>query len=212
METKIVYSKGGSPRVVPVLPWSERLRPYVMVVSGFLIGACLYGLVSVLSHLAERSVVREEAVVPETVPQPKLDRLLVEWVKQNSKYKVPDTYAKSIVDKVYDNSNKVDPHLILAVIQVESQFDYKAQNPSGAKGLMQVIPKWHQDKIQKRDIFDPAVNIHVGAAVLSEYIARHGIDKGLLRYNGSLGLPKATYANKVLAAKQNLETFILSNP
>ena len=212
MDTKIVYGADGKPEVVVVPPLFERLKPFVVGASLVLSVLCVYALVSVMGSFAERMAVREQAAVPADTPKPKLDKLLIEWVKQNSKYKVPDTYAQSIVDKVYANSDKVDPYLMLAVIQVESQFDYKAQSAAGAKGLTQVIPKWHQDKIQKRDIFDPAVNIHVGATALNEYIKLHGsVDKGLLRYNGSLGIPKAGYAAKVLAVKQNLETYLLSN-
>jgi soluble lytic murein transglycosylase-like protein len=75
----------------------------------------------------------------------------------------------------------------------------------GAQGLMQVIPKWHPDKIDvKADrsaMFDPDTNIRVGALVLKEYIQTTGsIERALQQYNGSSD-PAAPYANKVMAVK-----------
>jgi soluble lytic murein transglycosylase-like protein len=86
----------------------------------------------------------------------------------------------------------VDPVLVLAVAAVESKFKSRAVNPvTGATGLMQVVPQWHQDKIVRVG-GDPALllirpNITVGTAILAEYLnAEDGnLENALSRYLGS---------------------------
>ena len=86
----------------------------------------------------------------------------------------------------------VDKALLLATIKVESRFNRKAVSPDGAKGLTQVIPKYHRAKIaaaSKRfngDIFHPGVNIHVGTLVLLGCMSpKQSLPKVLACYNGS---------------------------
>ena len=102
----------------------------------------------------------------------------------------------------------VDPLLLVAVMAIESRFNPFAESPMGAQGLMQVIPKWHPDKVDvktdKGAMFDPDTNIRVGALVLKEYIQSTGsVERALQQYNGSSD-PTAPYANKVMAVKAQL--------
>ena len=78
----------------------------------------------------------------------------------------------------------------------------------GAQGLMQIIPKWHPDKVDVKSdraaLFDPETNIRVGAQVLKEYIRTTGsVERALQQYNGSSD-PATPYANKVMAVKAQL--------
>jgi hypothetical protein len=105
---------------------------------------------------------------------------------------------------------RLDPLLILAVIGVESAFNPFAQSVSGAQGLMQVIPRYHVDKLpgipEPAAFFDPVVNVHVGARVLGESIRRYGgVEEGLQQFAGALDDPERRYAAKVLAERQRLE-------
>lgn len=102
----------------------------------------------------------------------------------------------------------VDPLLLVAVMAIESRFNPFAESPMGAQGLMQVIPKWHPDKVDvktdKGAMFDPDTNIRVGALVLKEYIQSTGsVERALQQYNGSSD-PTTPYANKVMAVKAQL--------
>ncbi|HQE40386.1 MAG: lytic transglycosylase domain-containing protein [Zoogloea sp.] len=102
----------------------------------------------------------------------------------------------------------VDPLLLVAVMAIESRFNPFAESPMGAQGLMQVIPKWHPDKVDvksdKGAMFNPDTNIRVGALVLKEYIQSTGsVERALQQYNGSSD-PATPYANKVMAVKAQL--------
>ena len=75
-------------------------------------------------------------------------------------------------------------------------------------GLMQLMPKYHQDKLGKHGKaawFDPAFNVHAGTQVLQEGFARYGnVQSALQYYNGSTRDRSKRYARKVLALKKQL--------
>jgi hypothetical protein len=102
-----------------------------------------------------------------------------------------------------------DPLLIVAIMAVESSFNPRAVSNMGAQGLMQVIPKYHKDKIGpnggRNALFDPQVNVRVGTLVLHEGLQRYGsMQRALQYYNGALKDPNARYTRKVMALKKRL--------
>lgn len=106
-------------------------------------------------------------------------------------------------------SSGIDPLLIVAVMAIESSFNPLAVSSMGAQGLMQVIPRFHMDKIgdnrRKDALFDPLLNVRVGTEVLVEGLRRFGsLQTALQYYGGALSDPNASYANKVLAMKKRL--------
>ena len=105
---------------------------------------------------------------------------------------------------------RVDPLLIIAVISIESRFNPYSQSPMGALGLMQIIPRYHQEKLPKdtdnRAFLDPVINVHIGARILQESIQRQGgLMEGLQYYAGAIDDTEQGYANKVIAEKTRLE-------
>jgi soluble lytic murein transglycosylase-like protein len=60
---------------------------------------------------------------------------------------------------------KLEPHLVLAIIATESNFDPFALSPRHARGLMQLIPETAA-RFKVRNPMDPAQNIHGGMAYL----------------------------------------------
>lgn len=108
----------------------------------------------------------------------------------------------------------VDPLLILAVIAIESRFNPVAESSAGAQGLMQVIPKYHEDKIPESEtepsLLDPRLNVLVGAKALKDYMRQSGGDlkSALQVYNGSRGEPSAQYARRVIAEKERIRQSI----
>ena len=85
---------------------------------------------------------------------------------------------------------ELPPELVLAVIDVESNFDRFAISHAGARGLMQVMPFW-LDEIGRPgdDLFDIHTNLRFGCTILKLYLDRERGDKtkALARYNGSVG-------------------------
>lgn len=107
----------------------------------------------------------------------------------------------------------LDPMLIVAVMAIESGFNPIAESRVGAQGLMQVIPRYHQEKLHAGAgpdaLLDPLVNIHVGARVLKESIRHAGsLEAGLQQYAGAVSDDEAQYAAKVLAEKQRLDAVL----
>jgi soluble lytic murein transglycosylase-like protein len=107
----------------------------------------------------------------------------------------------------------LDPLLVLAVISVESRFNPIAESVMGAKGLMQIIPKYHRAKLLEHGgdeaVFDPESNILVGTRILQEYIYRTGTQEaGLQSYNGAARDGSAQYAQKVMAERDRLEQVV----
>jgi len=94
---------------------------------------------------------------------------------------------------------KLPPELVLAVIDVESNFDRFAVSRAGARGLMQVMPFW-LDEIGRPDdnLFHIDTNLRLGCTILRYYYDMEDGDlqRALARYNGSLG--KSWYPNRVL--------------
>jgi energy-converting hydrogenase Eha subunit A len=127
------------------------------------------------------------------------------------RYKVAPDATEQLVGAAFEagQQSEIDPLLILAVMAIESRFNPIAESVMGAKGLMQVIPKHHQDKFfefgGEDAVLEPMTNIRVGARILKEYIRRTGsLEAGLQLYAGALSDISAQYAQKVMAEKERL--------
>lgn len=116
---------------------------------------------------------------------------------------VPDpTERLTILRTVHKHAThaKVQPELVLAVIDVESNFDRFAISSASALGLMQVMPFWVPELgyKDKNDLFKIDVNVLLGCQILKYYLDMENGDlvKGLARYNGSVG--RRIYSDKVI--------------
>lgn len=107
----------------------------------------------------------------------------------------------------------IDPLLIIAVMAVESSLNPIAESVAGAKGLMQIIPKYHAEKFEafggETAVFEPRANIVVGSQILSEYIQRAGdVSLGLRIYGGGPIEGENFYPAKVLGEKRRLQQVV----
>ena len=95
----------------------------------------------------------------------------------------------------------LDPHLVLAVIDIESHFRKYAVSKSGARGLMQVMPFWVKEiGAPGQNLFHERTNLRYGCTILRHYLDRENgnLVNALARYNGSLG--QRAYPDRVLGA------------
>lgn len=146
-------------------------------------------------------------------PRLELEQVLVtEYIAR--RYRVSEVAIAGFVDAAYRAGarHSVDPLLILAVMAVESRYNPVAKSDMGAKGLMQVIPRFHLEKLADHGgemaLLEPEVNILVGAQILREYMKRfRDTETALQMYAGALDEPTAQYSSKVFAEKARLEAF-----
>ncbi len=90
--------------------------------------------------------------------------------------------TEKLVQEAADRHH-VDPALIRAVIETESNWNPRAYSHKGAGGLMQLIPTTAQ-RFGANDVFNPQQNIDAGVRYLKTLLER---------YNGNLDLALAAY-------------------
>ena len=96
---------------------------------------------------------------------------------------------------------RLDPQLVLGVIEVESGFRKYAVSRAGARGYMQVMPFWIKlIGLPSHNLFHLRTNLAYGCAILRHYLDLEKGDyfRALGRYNGTLG--QAQYPSTVLSA------------
>jgi soluble lytic murein transglycosylase-like protein len=137
------------------------------------------------------------------------ERVLVKYLSR--RFLVATAASERMVGAAFRAAREVglDPLLVLAVISVESRFNPIAESDMGAKGLMQIIPKYHPAELAavggEAAVWDPEANIAAGARILQEYVYRTGtLEAGLQFYNGAFGDSSAQYAQRVLAERSKL--------
>ena len=107
----------------------------------------------------------------------------------------------SLLTRVHYEAARAElpPELVLAVIEVESNFDRYAVSVAGALGLMQIMPFWLNEIGRPDDkLLHMDTNLRYGCTILKFYLDKEKGDlrRALGRYNGSLG--KRKYPNKVI--------------
>lgn len=98
---------------------------------------------------------------------------------------------KDLVTK-YAGERQLDPSMIYGLIRQESAFNHTARSPSGARGLMQIMPRTGKDiarmlkdrKWSVAKLNDPAVNVRYGTKYIS---------KMMQRFDHSFALSAAAY-------------------
>lgn len=130
------------------------------------------------------------------------------------RYKIaPEPLAALVAEAhLLSKKTKLEPHFILAVMAIESNFHPFVQSHAGAQGLMQVMPGIHAQRYVPYGgplaAFDPITNLRVGTAVLAEAVALRGgsLEDGLKFYLGGYALTAGgAYVAKVLAEQDLMD-------
>lgn len=154
--------------------------------------------------------------IVQTEEHSKLDELkqkqrVASWISK--RYRIAGKASNLFVTTAYKTAFDIglDPHLILAVMAIESRFNPYAESSVGAQGLMQVMAKVHADKFEDHGgiqyALDPVVNIKVGARILKEYVKQKGtVELALKSYVGAAAMSHdGGYGAKVLAEYRKLK-------
>lgn len=80
------------------------------------------------------------------------------------------------------NRHGIDPTLVRAVIQVESNYQPRARSATGARGLMQLMPSTAR-QYGVNNPYDPASNIEGGTKHLKSLLTRFPLKLALAAYN-----------------------------
>jgi soluble lytic murein transglycosylase-like protein len=196
---------------MPVAIPNKILTPAIVVGGALVIVAVAPDAVAPdMTGIARTPPAAERLSDPEREPLDATQQVLVEHL--STRFFIAPAVTERMVAAAHRAAAEVglDPLLVLAVISIESSFNPIAESVRGAKGLMQIIPKYHLDKLRaaggEQAVFDPESNIHVGTRILQEYVYRTGtLEAGLQFYNGALRDGSAQYAYKVLAERMRLE-------
>ena len=105
--------------------------------------------------------------------------------------RVPDArYRVELLKNVHYEARRagLSPEVVLAVIDVESNFDQYAISTAGARGLMQVMPFWLKEIGRPGDsLFRIRTNLRLGCTILKYYLEKEkgNLYAALKRYNGT---------------------------
>jgi soluble lytic murein transglycosylase-like protein len=151
-----------------------------------------------------RAILKRAVAEAESFP----DRFEAEvWLTDMSKRlerKLPDPqFRVELLKTVHQEATRagLSPELVLAVIEVESNFNPFAISHAGARGLMQVMPFWLKEIGKPGDsLFRVSTNLRYGCTILKYYLDKEkgNLFHALARYNGSRG--QTWYPNLVNTA------------
>jgi Transglycosylase SLT domain len=132
-----------------------------------------------------------EKILPDEVPYPELEA-------EQSKAKADAPAAAEIdphilrrtpygeIIAAVSEAHGVDPMLVRALIQVESNYRPRARSHKGAMGLMQLMPATARE-YKVKNPYDPKANIAAGVQHLARLIQDHGVPMALAAYNAGEG-------------------------
>ena len=120
-----------------------------------------------------------------------LFRMLDSVFRTQSEYVVDSTlklfYPLKYLERISEESKKLDPLLIAALIRQESAFQETVKSRVGAVGLMQLMPataRLMDRRVKRRDLLKPEVNVRLGVRYFQMLVDR---------FNGDVELALASY-------------------
>ncbi len=134
-----------------------------------------------------------EKIVPDEVPHPDptaappdAPKTLTSAVDRGAGLRVTP-YTDLIVNTA--QTYGVDPILVQALVQVESNYQPRARSAKGAMGLMQLMPSVAKE-YRVRNAYDPKSNVEAGVQKLRTLLQKYGtegVNLALAAYNAGEG-------------------------
>jgi soluble lytic murein transglycosylase len=150
-----------------------------------LIGALFVPLLAAVKYLPQRENPPESLVLVPAAEKPRPRELMrIYSIVRSHRPDITETEGWELSEVIWEESSGygLDPMLVLAVIDVESKFQYRAVSPAGARGIMQILPNvgksllqeisWHQpthsNSFRPEFLDDPVLNIKLGVYYLND--------------------------------------------
>ncbi|MCD7825450.1 MAG: lytic transglycosylase domain-containing protein [Clostridiaceae bacterium] len=97
--------------------------------------------------------------------------------------------------------NNIDYPTVLAMIEVESGYQYDAVSKDGALGYMQLVPKYHSERLggtTSEDVYlNPYTNVYAGISFLAELSEKYGtLDEVLTAYHYGVSGARRSFWSK----------------
>jgi len=166
---------------------------------------------------AEREAVptaRIEPVAAFVEPERPDELVKIYSVVKEHRPDIEDAEAWRVAEVILEESAKrhLDPMMVLAVIRVESGFQYTAVSPMGARGIMQIMPETgrlltealrheyglHPPSYRPEFLDDPLFNIRLGVYYLHDLTKQfRSLNLALLAYNAGPGQIQSRLENNI---------------
>jgi soluble lytic murein transglycosylase-like protein len=130
-----------------------------------------------------------DKILPDEVPYPELQTAADDLQQAGNPAELLESTPYGEIISAVSQAHGVDPMLVRALIQVESNYQPTAKSPRGAMGLMQLMPSTARE-YKVRNPFDPKANIEAGIRHLKGLIDRFGVEMALAAYNAGEGAVK----------------------
>lgn len=156
-----------------------------------------------------------DRIVPDEVPHPEP---VAEVAQDAQKPPAPQPSRTAMLrDTIYNEliasaaaAHGVDPILVQALIQVESNYKPHARSNKGAMGLMQIMPATARE-YRVRNAYDPKANIDAGIKKLKGLLDKYQVvDLALAAYNAGEGAVQKFNGIPPYRETRNYVTRILS--
>ena len=164
------------------------LRSTIVCTKLALVGALFIPFLATMEHRPQKKTVAESlpVLVPVPVVQkpPPRELMKIYSIVKSHRPDITEAEAWEISEVILEESSGygLDPMLVLAVIDVESKFQYGAVSPAGARGIMQILPYVAQSLAEKIGLHqlshaksfrpefldDPVLNIKLGVYYLHD--------------------------------------------
>ena len=149
----------------------------------------------------ERAKTRKVAEIVQVVEKPRPKELVKVYnIVKSHRADIADSEVWRISEVILEESLKrnLDPMIVLAVIEIESRFQYSMISPVGARGIMQIMPdtgKFLTDAVSRElglhpvayrpeSLDDPIVNIRMGVYYLHDLKKQfRNLNLALIAYN-----------------------------
>lgn len=156
----------------------------------------------VFSGLNSSPIVRETSLQADRTPVPSPTVLAVAGFLE--KYKVDAEHRHRVAEAIIASARKynIDPHLVAAIMIVESRADPFAISTRDSIGIMQIhLPTWGQTADKEGiNLFKIEDNVDFGVRILRDYVRRYGLWDGVKRYKG--------YNPEDLQSTQSVENYL----